>query len=113
MLEQNIQKILYSEEEIIAKTKELGAQLTKDYQDRNPLLVGVLKGSVPFMAELMKHIDNAFSSKKYQKQILFLYIINYSVDLHYIMQKLLFLNVTRLLFIHPINLGFNNMHSRQ
>ena len=57
MLEQNIQKILYSEEEIIAKTKELGAQLTKDYQDRNPLLVGVLKGSVPFMAELMKHID--------------------------------------------------------
>ena len=57
MLEQDIQKILYSEEEIIQKTKELGEQLTKDYQGKNPLMVGVLKGSVPFMAELMKHID--------------------------------------------------------
>lgn len=57
MLEQDIQKILYSEEQIIQKTKELGEQLTKDYQGKNPLMVGVLKGSVPFMAELMKHID--------------------------------------------------------
>ena len=43
MLEQNIKKVLYSEEEIIVKTKELGAQLTKDYAGKNPLLVGVLK----------------------------------------------------------------------
>ncbi|VTS14979.1 hypoxanthine-guanine phosphoribosyltransferase [Streptococcus porcinus] len=57
MLEQDIQKILYSEEDIILKTKELGQQLTKDYHGKNPLLVGVLKGSVPFMSELMKHID--------------------------------------------------------
>lgn len=49
MLEQDIQKILYSEEQIIQKTKELGEQLTKDYQGKNPLMVGVLKGSVPFM----------------------------------------------------------------
>ena len=52
MLEQDIEKVLYSEEEIIAKTKELGTQLTKDYEGKNPLLIGVLKGSVPFMAEL-------------------------------------------------------------
>ena len=57
MLEQDIERVLYSEKEIIDKTKELGAQLTKDYHGKNPLLVGVLKGSVPFMAELMKHID--------------------------------------------------------
>ena len=57
MLEQDIKKVLYSEEEIIAKTKELGEQLTKDYEGKNPLLIGVLKGSVPFMAELIKHID--------------------------------------------------------
>ncbi|SUN69730.1 hypoxanthine-guanine phosphoribosyltransferase [Streptococcus equi subsp. equi] len=31
--------------------------MTKDYHGKNPLMVGVLKGSVPFMAELMKHID--------------------------------------------------------
>lgn len=57
MLEKDIKKVLYSEEEIISKTKELGKQLTKDYQGKNPLMVGVLKGSVPFMSELMKHID--------------------------------------------------------
>ncbi|MGT2887820.1 hypoxanthine phosphoribosyltransferase [Streptococcus didelphis] len=57
MLEQDIKKVLYSEEEIITKTKELGDKLTKDYQGRNPLMIGVLKGSVPFMSELMKHID--------------------------------------------------------
>lgn len=57
MLEQDIKRILYSEEDIINKTKELGQKLTEDYQGKNPLMVGVLKGSVPFMAELMKHID--------------------------------------------------------
>ena len=62
MLEQDIEKVLYSEEEIIAKTKELGAQLTKDYEGKNPLLIGVLKGSVPFMAELIKHIDTHVES---------------------------------------------------
>lgn len=57
MLEQDIKKILYTEEDIIKKSKELGEQLTKDYQGKNPLMVGVLKGSVPFMSVLMKHID--------------------------------------------------------
>ncbi|MDT2731277.1 hypoxanthine phosphoribosyltransferase [Streptococcus parauberis] len=57
MLEQDIKRILYSEEDIINKTKELGQKLTEDYQGKNPLMVSVLKGSVPFMAELMKHID--------------------------------------------------------
>ncbi|MGT2828978.1 hypoxanthine phosphoribosyltransferase [Streptococcus hillyeri] len=57
MLEQDIKKVLFSEEDIIVKCKELGAQLTKDYAGKNPLLVGVLKGAVPFMAELVKHID--------------------------------------------------------
>lgn len=57
MLEQDIKKVLYSSEEIAVKSKELGEQLTKDYAGKNPLLVGVLKGAVPFMAELIKHID--------------------------------------------------------
>ena len=37
--------------------RELGKKLTEDYQRKNPILVGILKGSVPFMAELIKHID--------------------------------------------------------
>lgn len=57
MLDKDIKKILVSGEEIVAKSKELGKVLTEDYADKNPLLVGILKGSIPFMAELMKHID--------------------------------------------------------
>ena len=49
--------MLYSSDEIAAKSKELGEVLTKDYAGKNPLLIGVLKGAVPFMAELIKHID--------------------------------------------------------
>ncbi|MCY7011785.1 MULTISPECIES: hypoxanthine phosphoribosyltransferase [Streptococcus] len=57
MLEQDIKKILISHEEIVDAAKKLGQQLTKDYQGKNPIFVGILKGSVPFMAELIKHID--------------------------------------------------------
>ena len=57
MLEQDIKKILISHDEIVTAARELGQKLTKDYQGKNPILVGILKGSVPFMAELIKHID--------------------------------------------------------
>lgn len=57
MLEHDIKKVIYSEADIVAKCQELGQQLTNDYAGKNPLLVCVLKGSVPFMAELIKHID--------------------------------------------------------
>ncbi|WP_296172930.1 hypoxanthine phosphoribosyltransferase [uncultured Streptococcus sp.] len=57
MLENDIKKILVSHDEITEATKKLGAQLTKDYAGKNPILVGILKGSIPFMAELIKHID--------------------------------------------------------
>ena len=49
--------ILFTEAEIQAKVKELGAQITKDYQGESILLVGILKGSVPFIADLMRAID--------------------------------------------------------
>ena len=57
MLENDIKKILVSHDEITEAAKKLGAQLTKDYVGKNPILVGILKGSIPFMAELIKHID--------------------------------------------------------
>ncbi|QXA18888.1 hypoxanthine phosphoribosyltransferase [Streptococcus gordonii] len=57
MLEKDIKKVLISHDEIVAAAKKLGARLTEDYHGKNPILVGVLKGSVPFMAELIKHID--------------------------------------------------------
>ena len=57
MLEQDIKKVLVSHEEIVAAAKKLGQQLTVDYQGKKPIFVGILKGSVPFMAELIKHVD--------------------------------------------------------
>lgn len=53
----DIEKILVSEQEIQNVCKKLGKQLTKDYQGKTPLVVGILIGCVPFMAELIKHID--------------------------------------------------------
>lgn len=57
MLENDIKKVLVSHDEITEAAKKLGAQLTKDYAGKNSILVGILKGSIPFMAELVKHID--------------------------------------------------------
>ena len=57
MLEKDIKKILISEEEIQSKTLELGKILADEYKDKNPLLLGILRGSVPFLAELVKRMD--------------------------------------------------------
>ena len=57
MLEHDIKKILVSHDEITEAAKKLGAQLTKEYEGKNPILIGILKGSIPFMVELVKHID--------------------------------------------------------
>jgi hypoxanthine phosphoribosyltransferase len=58
-LHRDVKLVLVSEEEIIKKCKELGAMITKDYQSEGkiPLLVAILKGSIPFLSELMKHIE--------------------------------------------------------
>ncbi len=51
-------RILVSEEQIANRCQQLGAQIDKDFagDENKVLLVGILKGSVPFMAELMKNI---------------------------------------------------------
>ncbi|HSH34630.1 hypoxanthine phosphoribosyltransferase [Schnuerera sp.] len=56
-MENIIKEILLTEEQIEVKVKELGKQITKDYQGKNLMLVGILKGAVIFMAELAKNID--------------------------------------------------------
>ncbi len=50
-------EIMHSAEAIAARVKELGEQITKDYADKDVVLVGVLKGSCVFMADLMRAID--------------------------------------------------------
>jgi hypoxanthine phosphoribosyltransferase len=49
--------LLYSAEQIKGRVAELGAKITSDYAVRNLVLIGVLKGSCVFMADLMREID--------------------------------------------------------
>ncbi|HEY0827867.1 MAG TPA: hypoxanthine phosphoribosyltransferase [Bacilli bacterium] len=56
-MHKDIQEVLYSEEQIQQKIVELGAQITQDYQGRNPLVICVLKGAFIFIADLVKKID--------------------------------------------------------
>ena len=55
-MENDVKKILITEEEIAVRCKELGAQISKDYEGKCPIVVGLLKGSVPFLSELIKRI---------------------------------------------------------
>ncbi|MCX6017999.1 MAG: hypoxanthine phosphoribosyltransferase [Chloroflexi bacterium] len=48
--------ILFSAEQIQERVVALGAQLTHDYADKNPLIVGILRGGVVFLADLMRQI---------------------------------------------------------
>lgn len=50
-------KVLISEEQIRERVHELGAQITKDYANKELVLVGVLKGAVLFMSDLARSID--------------------------------------------------------
>lgn len=52
----DVQEILISREELQKRIKELGKQISEDYKGKDLMLVGVLKGSVPFMADLLKEI---------------------------------------------------------
>jgi hypoxanthine phosphoribosyltransferase len=57
MLEKDIERILVTEQEIEVICQRLGEQITKDYAGKRPLIIGLLKGCMPFMAELIKNID--------------------------------------------------------
>lgn len=49
--------VLVTKAEIAATIKRLASAITRDYQDKNPLLVGILKGSFVFLADLVRQLD--------------------------------------------------------
>ena len=53
-MEQDILKVLYSEEQIKARVAEIGDALFEEFQGRNPLFLGVLKGSFVFMSDIVR-----------------------------------------------------------
>ena len=56
-MQDDILKVLLSEEQIAEKVAQIGRQITEDYRDKNLLMVSVLKGSVVFMADLMRAVS--------------------------------------------------------
>ncbi|MCI8478666.1 MAG: hypoxanthine phosphoribosyltransferase [Oscillospiraceae bacterium] len=56
MLHQDIERILFTEDELRTRVAEMGAQIDQDYVDRKPLLISVLRGSFIFMADLVRSI---------------------------------------------------------
>ena len=56
MLEQDIDRVLFTEEQLQARVAEIAAQIDRDYAGKQPLLVSVLRGSFVFMADLVRRI---------------------------------------------------------
>lgn len=54
---QDIEKILFTEEQLQKKVKELGNQIANDYKDKDLLVIGILKGSNIFMSDLVRKIN--------------------------------------------------------
>ena len=67
----DIQQILLTEEQIKSKVEELGRILTEEYADKNPVIVGVLKGVVVFYADMIRQI-------KCPCQLDFMWVSSYS-----------------------------------
>lgn len=53
----DIEKIILTAEEIDKNNERLGKEISRDYEGKNPLFFGLLKGCNPFMTDLLKHVD--------------------------------------------------------
>lgn len=56
-MKRDLESVLFSPEEIQARVKEIGAQLTKEYAGKAPVLLCIMKGSLVFTADLMREIN--------------------------------------------------------
>ena len=57
MLEKDIERVLVTEEELAEAVKRLGEAITRDYQGKEILVVGILRGASLFMADVIRQID--------------------------------------------------------
>ena len=53
----DVKEVLITSREIEDKVREIGARITEDYRGEKPLLIGILRGAVVIMSDLMRHID--------------------------------------------------------
>jgi len=54
MMDQDILKVLYTEEEIAQRVKEMGAEMYEDLKDKDPIFISVLRGAFVFMADIVR-----------------------------------------------------------
>ena len=57
MLEKDIQEVLFSEEQLDRRVREIAAEIARDYEGKEIMLISVLRGSFVFMADLCRRID--------------------------------------------------------
>ncbi len=57
VMHQDVQKILLTEEEIKDRVQQLGRQISEDYRGESILVVGILKGAMIFLADLVRHLE--------------------------------------------------------
>ncbi|MGN1294856.1 MAG: phosphoribosyltransferase, partial [Bacilli bacterium] len=57
MMNEDIERVLYSHEDLVEACSKVGKQISTDYKGKTPILIGLLNGCIPFFAELIKHID--------------------------------------------------------
>lgn len=55
-VEKDIERVLISAEQLEAHVAEIGAQISRDFEGKDPIFIGVLKGCFIFMADLMRHV---------------------------------------------------------
>ena len=84
----DVKEILFSADELKEIVKRIGSQITKDYEGKNLLLVCVLKGSVCFMADLMREIKldckiDFMDAKSYGNGTVTTGVVSISRDLNY------------------------------
>lgn len=56
-MHKDLEKILVTKEQIAARVKEIGEQITRDFEGESVLMVGILRGAVVFFSELVKNVD--------------------------------------------------------
>ncbi len=59
-MQDDIKKVLLTEEQIKKRVKEMGEQLSKEYMDKRVILICILKGAAPFFTDLVREMDCSF-----------------------------------------------------